>query len=145
MRFLNLLIQLLPIVLSCINPFEDELLYPEAEAEAEQSDRVDGRKGNKRKRKRRNAYGESTWGRMLLDEYAELKQPNSDESKLFRLRFRIPFYIFMTLLEWAKGWYYYSDSNQDGVRQHDALGIETIPLSLKVFVINITYFFTALS
>ena len=69
---------------------------------------------------------------MLTEEYEDLMNPESDAHKLFRLRFRVPFTIFLMLLNWTKEWYCYSESNPNGVRDRDALGRPSVPLSLKV-------------
>ena len=45
-------------------------------------------------------YWESTWGRLLRDNLEELRDPSSPLSKLFRLRFRVPFPLFERLDDW---------------------------------------------
>ena len=49
----------------------------------------------------RKDYNDSTWGRMLAEDEA-LQIYNSDEALLFRLRFRIPYKLFLILLEWTE-------------------------------------------
>jgi len=40
-------------------------------------------------------YSETTWGRMLREDHAELVLPGSAAASLFRRRFRVPFRIFL--------------------------------------------------
>lgn len=40
-------------------------------------------------------FSETTWGRMLREDHAELALPGSAAASLFRRRFRIPFRIFL--------------------------------------------------
>ena len=57
-------------------------------------DAADGRsfaRPGKRNRRERKDYEDSAWGRMLTDDKDQLQNCNSDEAKLFRLRFRVPY------------------------------------------------------
>ena len=45
----------------------------------------------KSNRSGRPVYSQSTWGRMMERDLDRLRDPSSDEAKLFNRRFRIPF------------------------------------------------------
>ena len=51
-----------------------------------------------------NDYYDSTWGRMLTDDEDQLQNYNSDEAKLFRLRFRVSSKLYEIILEWTENW-----------------------------------------
>ena len=55
----------------------------------------DGRK-NPRRRRRRIAHSETIWARLLQEDRDELQDPSSREAELFRLRFRVPFSLFLS-------------------------------------------------
>ena len=67
-------------------------------------------------------YDASTWGRMLRD--PGLSDPNSSSSKVFRSRFRVPYPIFLLLLDWVKGWH---EKNKT-----DASSRARVPTDLKL-------------
>ena len=69
-------------------------------------------------------YGETTWGRMLRDDVAELQDHTSAKAKIFRARFRLPYPVYLKLLEWVKIWH---EKNA-----HDASGRDRIPTELKL-------------
>jgi len=77
--------------------------------------------GNKRSRP---IYSESPFHKLYVQDRQRLLEPNSKESKLFRLRFRLSFPIFEEVLEWTKSWYIINDTDS-GQRS-------SIPLVLKV-------------
>ena len=41
---------------------------------------------------------------MLTDDKDQLQNYNSDEAKLFRLRFRVPYKLDEMILEWTENW-----------------------------------------
>ena len=41
---------------------------------------------------------------MLTDDKDQLQNYNSDEAKLFRLRFRVPYKLYEIILEWTENW-----------------------------------------
>ena len=69
-------------------------------------------------------YGNTPWARMLRENADELEQPDSMAGKLFRLRFRIPYPVFLRLLAWTKAWH---EKNST-----DASGRQRIPTELKL-------------
>ena len=89
-----------------------------------------------RERKRRNTgprpggsnatgrprYWESVWGRMLRE--PALQVVESPARKVFRRRFRVPYPIFVRLVQWAKGWHERS--------KYDCCHRERCPTELKV-------------
>ena len=58
----------------------------------------------KSNRRWRNNYEDSTWGSMLTDDKDQLQNYDSDEAKLFRFRFRVPYKLYEILLEWTEHW-----------------------------------------
>jgi hypothetical protein len=69
-------------------------------------------------------YGNTPWARMLRDNAEELEQPDIVAGKLFRLRFRIPYPVFLKLLGWTKPWH--------EKRTSDTVGRERRPTELKL-------------
>ena len=67
-------------------------------------------------------YSGSEWGQMLRN--PELQVVGSSLRKVFRRRFRVPYPIFVRLVQWAKGWHVQND--------FDCSGRERIPTELKV-------------
>ena len=61
-----------------------------------------------------------TWGTMLTEQRQQLQDPTSAEAKLFRLRFRVPFPLYLSLVEWTAEWFHWSPENELGV--HDCVG-----------------------
>ena len=61
-----------------------------------------------------------TWGTMLTEQRHQLQDPTSTEAKLFRLRFRVPFPLYLSLVEWTAEWFHWSPENELGV--HDCVG-----------------------
>ncbi len=55
---------------------------------------------------------------------------HSRESRKFRLRFRVPYVLFMRLLAWTRTWREYSPDNPTGVREMDACGSPRAPTEL---------------
>lgn len=90
----------------------------------------DGRK-NCRKRNPPVNHSESTWGNMLKNK-ADLLDPQSALGKIFKLRFRIPYHVFLLLVAWTESWYWYSEANPEGVRKFDAAGVPAVPVELLV-------------
>ena len=41
---------------------------------------------------------------MLTDDKDQLQNYNSDDAKLFRLRFRVPYKLYEIILEWTENW-----------------------------------------
>ena len=75
-------------------------------------DAADGRsfaRQNRSNRRGRNDYEDSTWGRMLTDDKDQLQNYNSDETKLFKFRFRVPYKLYEILLEWTVYWIEYKE------------------------------------
>jgi hypothetical protein len=95
----------------------------------DEDEKIDGRscsrpgKSNKIGRK---DYNDSTWGRMLEEEKDQLLIFDSDEAKTFRLRFRIPFKLYLLILDWVKEW---TDANE---LAHEICGRQKVPVSLKL-------------
>ena len=48
-------------------------------------------------------YWDSMWGRILR--YPELQVSGSPLRKVFGRRFRVPYPMYMSLVEWTKGWH----------------------------------------
>jgi hypothetical protein len=69
-------------------------------------------------------YQSSLWARFLRENEKELRRPGSNAALLFRRRFRVPYVIFLQLLEWTKAWH------EKGAT--DAFGRERIPTELKL-------------
>ena len=90
-----------------------------------------GRHGPRLSRLRKDPW-ESTWGKMLLEEHDLLLQPDSHEAVLFRKRFRAPFILFQSLVEWTSSWLHWSPTNPDGIKPTDSYGQARIPTELKV-------------
>jgi hypothetical protein len=87
---------------------------------------VDGR-SRKRKRKQPPMYRASTWGRMLDNDAAEmLNDPDGRLHKQFRLRFRVPYPLFLVLVKWTCTWYNVSTKDED------AAGVARVPVELLV-------------
>lgn len=62
----------------------------------------------------------------------ELKNPNLREAKTFRLRFGVPYAVFVWFTEWTKNWYEVTKYNPSGyinLSQH--LGKQQLQLSRK--------------
>ena len=70
-------------------------------------DEVDGRTlprpGRSNLNGRKNCKS-SCWGRMLTLNKQKLLDPTSEESRIFRLRFRILYAMFELLLSWVNDW-----------------------------------------
>jgi hypothetical protein len=60
---------------------------------------------------------------MLRDNAEELEQPDIVAGKLFRLRFRIPYPVFLKMLGWTKAWH---------EKRSDTVGREHRPTELKL-------------
>jgi hypothetical protein len=71
---------------------------------------------------------------MLSNDKAQLQNPESKESQTFRKRFRVPYPIFMMLVDWTKGWYEKADGN-GCINSCDAIGNRSIPTDLKVLAV----------
>ena len=71
----------------------------------------------------RAKYEDSVWGRMLRD--AELRVTGSPLQKIFMRRFRVPYAIFLKLVQWTKGWH-------ETGSQTDAYHRPRCPTELKV-------------
>ena len=89
-----------------------------------QDGRCFGRPG-KSNLKGRKDYNDSTWGRMLAEDEA-LQIYNSDEALLFRLRFRIPYKLFLILLEWTE------EGIGNTEKSTDCAGRSRVPTGLKL-------------
>ena len=74
----------------------------------------------------RKDYCNSTWGRMLLDDKDQLMKFDSAEAKLFRLRFRVPYKLFIILLDWTEA---FIESKE---KTRDCTGRPKVPISLKL-------------
>jgi hypothetical protein len=75
---------------------------------------------------------ECTWATMLREEGPLLLIPDSFESKRFRSRFRVPFPIFLRLVDWTKTWFEWSETNPGGCKPSCAFQRPRIPTELKV-------------
>ena len=73
-------------------------------------------------------YESSCWGRMLTLDKQKLLDPNSEESRLFRLRFRIPYGMFELLLSWVIDWL----QNEIHLKTSDCTGRQVVPTSLML-------------
>ena len=92
-------------------------------------DKPDGR-SSPRKRKRPVDYSETTWGRMLRDDTEKLSDDSTPEARIFRLRFRVPFFLFLLLLDWTRSWREKSDDNPDGLAAFNVCGVRRVPTDL---------------
>jgi hypothetical protein len=98
---------------------------------------LDGR-SQPRQAKKMKLYHESNWGKMLKEEKEKLLDPDSKESKIFRNRFRVPYPIFLRLVQWTKSWYDKDDSvpgsrkSDCSIGAYDAVNNPSIPCELKV-------------
>ena len=93
-------------------------------------DKVDGRTLPRPGRSNlhgRKDYESSCWGRMLTLDKQKLQDPNSEESRIFRLRFRIPYAMFELLLSWVTDWL----QNEEHLKSSDCTGRQAVPTSLK--------------
>ena len=76
----------------------------------------------------RNNYESSCSGRMLKLDELKLRDPTSEESRIFRLRFRIPFAMFELLLSWVNDWL----QNTVRLGSSDCTGRQSVPTPLKL-------------
>ena len=91
-----------------------------------------GREGPRFRRPRADPWA-CTWGRMLSEQRLQLQDPNSAESLTFRLRFRVPFPLFLSLVDWTSEWFHWSPANPTGIRANiGRSGIQKHPTELKV-------------
>ncbi len=68
----------------------------------------DGRK-NSRTVKPRKDYWQSAWGVDIIKNHKKHLDPDSAEHKIFRLRFRVPYVIFLFLVSWVTTWYCFDE------------------------------------
>ena len=73
-----------------------------------------GRAGPRLRRPRTDPWA-CTWGKMLSEQRVQLEDPDSAESTTFRLRFRVPFPLFLSLVKWTSQWFDWSPTNPTGV------------------------------
>ena len=69
-------------------------------------------------------YWESTWGRMLRNQASALSDFNSSASRTFRNRFRVPYPVFLMIVDRAKARF--------PTKECDLAGRPSIPMELKV-------------
>lgn len=93
--------------------------------------KIDRRRGTKRpnldhrgRKIPRNDYKMSQWRNMLQRDAEALQIPGTKPAKLFRLRFRVPYSLFLKLVEWTREWYEIDETY--------AVGKPCVPLELKV-------------
>ena len=72
----------------------------------------------------RKNYESSCWGRMLTLNKLKLLAPTSEESRIFRLRFRILYAMFELLLSWVNDWLQMGSS--------DCTVRQSVPTALKL-------------
>ena len=101
----------------------DAVLFDDEEISDIKKARTRRRPGGSNK-KGRNKYKDSVWARMLQDNADELATPGSEAAKTFRSRFRVPYPIFLKLLEMTNEWHDETKS--------DAAGRASIPTALKL-------------
>lgn len=87
--------------------------------------RQDGRSGP-RKRQKIPDYWASQWGATLQNQDEMMQDPEGRRHQQFRLRFRVPFAIYLELVNWTSTWY------DKTVQQTDALGNSRVPVELLV-------------
>lgn len=78
-----------------IAAFAMECLFDDDEAGAMKRARNTGPRPGGRNTHGSVDFSETTWGRMLREDHAELALPGSAAASLFRRRFRVPFRIFL--------------------------------------------------
>ena len=71
-------------------------------------------------------YNDSTWGRILAEDQIQLQIHNSDDALLFRFRFRIPYKLFLILLEWTE------EGINSTEKTTDCAGRSRVPTGLKL-------------
>ena len=76
----------------------------------------------------RKNYESSCWGRMLTLNKLKLLEPTSEESKIFRLRFRILYAMFELLLSWVNDWL----QNTVQLGSSDCTVRQSVPTALKL-------------
>ena len=76
----------------------------------------------------RKNYESSCSGRMLKLDELKLRDPTSEESRIFRLRFRIPFAMFELLLSWVNDWL----QNTVRLGSSDCTGRQSVSTPLKL-------------
>ena len=74
----------------------------------------------------RKDYNDSTWGRMLAEDQIQLQIHNSDDALLFRLRFRIPYKLFLILLVCTE------EGINNTEKPTDCAGRSRVPTGLKL-------------
>jgi len=116
--------EIVTFCMAAANANEALVLAMSAEADEKADHRKRPRPG-KSNRTGRPLYSESTWGRMMARDLERLRDPTSDEAKLFLRRFRIPFGLFEHILAWVRGWI--SETRKS---HRDVAGRETVPLNL---------------
>lgn len=74
-------------------------------------------------------WAATPWMRMLTEQAGELQQPQSRAAKRFRGDFRLPYPVFLRVVEAAKAhkWLWCCDT--------DAVGVKSAPLELKVLAV----------
>ena len=68
-------------------------------------------------------YWSSLWGRMLITQQDKLEVFNSEESKVFRRRFRIPYPVFVSIVDSARAKF---------PEKRSAANAQPVPLELKI-------------
>jgi hypothetical protein len=115
-------------VLSCCmlaaNANEALVLALTAEAQEKMDHRKLPRPG-KTNKTGRPVYSESTWGRMMERDIERLRDPKSDEAKVFMRRFRIAFGLFEHILGWVRCWV--AETRKSDC---DVTGRDAVPLNL---------------
>ena len=102
----------------------EEMLFDDEEEEDIKRARNTGPRPGGSNRTGRPDYWGSPWGVMLRERKDELNDPTTDLSKKFRLRFRVPYPIFVRILSWTKEWHEHNSS--------DAARRMRIPTELKL-------------
>jgi len=90
-----------------------------------------GKEGPRVRRPRTDPWN-CTWGKMLLEQRHELEDPDSAEALSFRLRFRVPFPLFLSLVKWTSECFDWSPTNPTGIRPACRIGIPKHPTEMKV-------------
>ncbi len=75
---------------------------------------------------------ECAWSIMLREEAPQLEVPDSFESKRFRTRFRVPYPMFLRLVEWTRTWVEWSPTNPSGLKPFCHFKRPRIATELKV-------------
>jgi hypothetical protein len=104
--------------------FWDEMLFGDEDIAL--SAQLRGKTPKFRRSFQRTDYWRSAWGIMLQNELDDLRDPETDSAKSFRLRFRVPFEIYEGIVKKCK------EEKWFPIKANDAFGRPCIPLELKI-------------